>query len=149
MNHTLFETTDFRIYIASRSVWVEASDGEQWVLKSHHELPVSRSTLSPEASASILSTAVQQYENSHDGDLTLRSALIGIQLVAPIKKDNPLAVPQAPRTVPSRSDQSRRPDQFRRRAVQGQPRVALRPPLRLPTALHSVRPTTARFTADS
>jgi len=102
MASVIFETDLFRIQILGRTAWVEARDGQNWVLKNQHALPISTQSLEE---PSPLRSAVEDFERAKHGDTSLRNALM-LQKPAPrIEKPaiRPVPPPSPAKTAPRRT----------------------------------------------
>lgn len=73
----IFETQKFRVQITGKCAWVEVSEGDRWVFRNQHNLPLSLSIARGRSSISVLRAAVEHYERVHDGNPALRAAITG------------------------------------------------------------------------
>ena len=90
MISSVFETERFRVHIVGKAAWVETKEGENWVFRNQHALPVSGHCGDSDA----LKAAVEHFEETRRGDTSLRSALTGIrpERVQPaVKRSIPIA----------------------------------------------------------
>ena len=78
MMTTTFETKKFRVQISGKSAWVETKEGEGWIFRNQHTLPMHAEALQSR-NATLLRSALQQYELAHPGDTTMREAITGIR----------------------------------------------------------------------
>ena len=88
-----FQTRHFRVQITGRNVWVDTKEGEEWLLRSHHTLPLPAELLSD--STRFLAQALAEAEPSSEA--RLRQMLTGKILPMPkrVPRVTPLPKPEA------------------------------------------------------
>jgi hypothetical protein len=124
-----FETKRYRVQIVGKSAWVECYEDARWIFRTQHPLPLAFGALQArrDSTTAVLRSAVDHFERTRNGDLTLREALTGVRNGAsPVSsKVEPIAAARSnpakafPRSGFSRSVSSQRQDV----------RMPLRPPL--------------------
>ena len=132
MTSAVFETERFRVHITGKAAWVEAKDGENWVFRNWHALPVSGDC----GDSAALKAAVAHYEEAR-GENSLRIALTGIgQAVGrrPLKQPVQAALKPATGAAKASPISQRAASSVRARKTGGYYgfRSPLRPPLLTP-----------------
>jgi hypothetical protein len=95
MTSLIFETKRFRVQVMGKTAWVESREGEGWIFRNQHTLPVALGAWSKAGDDSVLRAAVRHFEQIHKGDSSLRAALTGPGETKGDTVMNP-AVPVAP-----------------------------------------------------
>ena len=121
MSSSIFETPLYKIQITGKTAWVEACEGQTWVLKSQHVLPVSDQALNNVESA--LHAAVQDVEHVRQGDTEIRS-LLKLQRPSPPPRIEPRVESKIIRPVAAAPPARPKP------SLRGVFRGPLRPPIR-------------------
>lgn len=138
MTSAVFETERFRVHITGKAAWVEAKDGDNWIFRNWHALPVSGDCGDSDA----LKAAVAHYEEAR-GENSLRIALTGIgQAVGRPRLQQPVQAALKPATGAAKASAiSQRAPSVRARKAGGYYgfRSPLRPPLLAP-AVASLAP---------